>query len=859
MAGVPLGGVGAGCIEFAHDGRLRNITINNNRTADERIPVSEGTFVAVRDLQRGKVTTRLLQAGSALPFEGAGIVPPYAAAQQMNWRGLYPCAHYELEDSQFPLELTWSAMSPVIPYDVDASTLPVVFVSLHFKNPTDTTHTVSAVFNWENLCGCTAHSLPEARGPILPVAVTETGEYVRLGHADAAEEEEENSQPPPVAGLDFGCRGDYQTNADGQYCLVAEPGRNADITTMAWDERDPGDLQEFWSQFNYKGRLDDRMAPNKKNHSGALCCSFDLEAGRSQTVAFALAWYCPKFEVNGASLGNGYTVKYGSALEVVNQAVKHHQYYHRAVEDWQSRIMSSSLPRWFNKMLLNSNHVFSTNSILTRDGRFAMMETPDAPLTGALDRRFHSSLGTLLLFPDFEQRELDEFARAVDPEHPGRIFRYLGRGCLHEPHHGTDTDELMDINAKFVLMVYRNYRLTGKRFVLDHLFPRLRQAMEYMQQHDRDRDGLPEQSGRSMTYDDWQVQGVNSYTASLWLAALRAYARLAHSVGLEKEAKYYDKLFAKAAKSFVRQLWRESGGYFRLYQDETAEEALPAAHNACHDGQLAGQWYADFLCLGHLVPEEHIRKALGAICGCNDMRHGVARAVIPGEAGSENAAAHPDAKQTGTSWPSFSLTHFCCLLMSHGYPDRALYITQKAYKNTQVRRGRRFNQPLGWDLATNDASGWGMDRHMGSTAAWHVLFALQGFHLDLAEQVLWLRPNLPQGVRRLSAPLLTPACFGWLRYREFTHDRYRQKVEISFDGPIRLRKIILRIPQQVTGVEVECVTTEGPELTGHTFGKDGPERLVEIVPHEPVMVGSGLTLTLTQTEGTKVGLSQDGA
>ena len=115
MAGVPLGGLGAGCIEFAHDGRLRNITINNNRTSDERIPVSEGAFLAVRDLQRGKVTTRLLQANSSLPFEEAGIVPPYASARQMNWRGLYPCAHYELDDPQFPLELTWNAMAPVIP------------------------------------------------------------------------------------------------------------------------------------------------------------------------------------------------------------------------------------------------------------------------------------------------------------------------------------------------------------------------------------------------------------------------------------------------------------------------------------------------------------------------------------------------------------------------------------------------------------------------------------------------------------------------------------------------------------------------------------------------------------------------
>ncbi|HIJ73035.1 MAG TPA: hypothetical protein HPP83_02930, partial [Candidatus Hydrogenedentes bacterium] len=95
-SGAPLGGIGTGCIEMGLDGRFRNITINNNRTAATRIPVSGGGFLAVRAAQKGRVYARVLHPHTELPFQEAGLVPPYVAADELSWRGLYPCAHYLL-------------------------------------------------------------------------------------------------------------------------------------------------------------------------------------------------------------------------------------------------------------------------------------------------------------------------------------------------------------------------------------------------------------------------------------------------------------------------------------------------------------------------------------------------------------------------------------------------------------------------------------------------------------------------------------------------------------------------------------------------------------------------------------------
>src|SRR5690242_2093706 len=88
-AGVPLGGIGAGCIEVGEDACFRNITINNNRTAASRIPLAPGAFVAVRAATRTATATRILQANTSVAFEQARIAPPYAGADEIAWYGLY--------------------------------------------------------------------------------------------------------------------------------------------------------------------------------------------------------------------------------------------------------------------------------------------------------------------------------------------------------------------------------------------------------------------------------------------------------------------------------------------------------------------------------------------------------------------------------------------------------------------------------------------------------------------------------------------------------------------------------------------------------------------------------------------------
>lgn len=832
-SGTPIGGVGCGGIEFGPDGAFRNLTINNNRTVRDRIPFAGETFLAVRTERAGQCRARMLQTTTALPFAAAGVDPCCVTPGELQWDGLYPRSDYVLKDPDAPIQVTWAVFAPVIPYDVDASTLPVVFFLFGLSNPGEEPVDASVMLHWENLCGCTAERRPADRGGVRTV----------LAPRQPRRSPEDPEPPPPTPiGLEFGVKGTYPTNAHGNYCILTQESEQVEVSYTTHDARDPAQLASVWTAFASAGALDNRLDPaTRQGRHGAVCCGVRLEPGRRRTVLLALTWFCPRFEVDGTNQGNGYCLAFGDAKAAAFRALRHGHYFVRAVDDWHRRVLRSSLPRWFNVMLINNNHVLTTNTILTQTGRFAMFETPEAPLTGALDRRFHSSLGTLLFFPHLAYNELDQFAKAEPKDDRGRLYRYLGALCVDRPDLGDSRGEMMDLNAKFILMVYRDYHLTGRLADLRKIYPRLRDVLRYMLRKDVDRDGLPEGERFRNTYEGVLLDGVDSYSSSLWIAAIRAFAELSRLLGHEDAAAQCDALFDRAAAGFERRLWDEERGHYLLQDRPLAAQNDPGApgrardHRECIGGQLAGQWYADFLGLGCMFPREHVRRALDAI----HRAHGEGRTIA--------------------SWPALHATHYACLDIFHGDVDRGMAYIRRLYEAVHVRHGRAFNQPLYWNIEEDRPEGWGADRHMSAAAVWHVLYALQGFLLNVPDRQLWIRPHLPRGMHTLEAPLVTPVCFGWMAYQESApNGRYRQRLQLSFDGPIQIRTLLLRVPDALEEVEVEAEGPVGCRINEWNLGTDGTDSLVEVCFRDAMSLTTPLTVTVRQTSGPSIQLEDPG-
>jgi non-lysosomal glucosylceramidase len=110
------------------------------------------------------------------------------------------------------------------------------------------------------------------------------------------------------------------------------------------------------------------------------------------------------------------------------------------------------------------------------------------------------------------------------------------------------------LNSKFVLQVYRDVIATDDKNFAQAVWPSVYMAMAFMEQFDKDGDGMIENEGfPDQTYDCWSVKGVSAYCGGLWVAALQAASALAREVGDHESANYFSVKYLEG-KSCIRQI-----------------------------------------------------------------------------------------------------------------------------------------------------------------------------------------------------------------------------------------------------------------------------------------------------------------
>jgi non-lysosomal glucosylceramidase len=177
-----------------------------------------------------------------------------------------------------------------------------------------------------------------------------------------------------------------------------------------------------------------------------------------------------------------------------------------------------------------------------------------------------------------------------------------------------DVNRWKDLNAKFVLRLYRDVVLLRDVVLVQGVWEAVQEAMAFLAAMDKDGDGIPENEGiPDQTYDTWSVSGVSAYSGSLWLAALAACREMARMVGDTQSANDYDSRLQRATAVFEAKLW--NGSY---YDYDSSESEY---HDSVMADQLAGQWYMDYAKI-ELLPKEHIESALRTIFRLNVQRYG---------------------------------------------------------------------------------------------------------------------------------------------------------------------------------------------------------------------------------------------
>jgi len=659
--GAPVGGFGAGTFSRSYRGRFERWHVKAGTHKYQDVPTNQ--FAVFAQPEGGPSVSMALSIGKPQNGTLASWNWNYPAGDG-EYAALYPKSWFSYGTKALPVKLTVEQFSPILPDNYKETSYPVAIYRWTAENPTAKPMTVSILFSWTNMVGWFRDPSRTFEGALNDQNVNR---FVS-----------EKTNDGPVSGIVFDRlrQGPVTEEWDGQFAIATRPGDGAEVSYLATYPTQ-GDGSAVWLPFSENGRLPNEAKPiasSGDGFAGAFAVRFTLAPHEKRLIPMALSWDLPVMQFGGGrKWDRHYTHFFGTqgsnAWQLARTALEHQEEWSLAIDAWQRPIITDeSKPLWYRGELFNELYDLADGGMLwgrERDGQgnpahpstkdadsFTYIECFDYPFYGSLDVRFYGSFSLLRFWPDIEKQEMREFADTIPESNPQHyvwgwkstrehsLVEYTRKVPGAAPHdlgspgedpvvnpnqyNYQDVSNWRDLNSKYVLMIWRDYVLTGSKDedFLRYSWNSVKQAMEHLKQYDTDGDGLIENGGfPDQTYDDWIATGESAYTGSLYLASLKAAAQIAQKLGDASTAKQYDELEARASNAFIKKLW--TGNYFRYAVKGQDTEAVMAE-------QVAGQWYADLTGLGDLVPKSMRQSALHKVYDTN------VRKFAKGEMGAIN-------------------------------------------------------------------------------------------------------------------------------------------------------------------------------------------------------------------------------
>lgn len=508
---------------------------------------------------------------------------------------------------------------------------------------------------------------------------------------------------------------------------------------------------------------------------GSVVARRRLAPGAQIDVTFIVSWHFPNVHSrNGRMYENWFDDARDVAVQLVDRLDELTERTRRFCDTYYRE---TTLPAWLAARLMMPVANLATNTAQWwRSGRFWAWEGVCC-CTGTCTHVWNYAQAHAWLFPELARsvRTMQDLDNALDATRGLVGFR-------------SDRNFAADGQAGTVLKCYREHCTSADDGFLREHWSRIRLVLEYLIEHDGDDDGIIANDAQHNTYDINFV-GPNTFVGALYLAALRAGARMATHMGDAAFAARCDRLFERGRE------WTAAN----LFNGEYFEQRLPAGDTrpwqygtGCLSDQLFGQNWAHLLGLGYVYPRDQVRTALKAV-----FQHNWTPDVGP-----HNATYPPERTYAEPGEPGL----FICTWPRGGRPDEPVRYRDEVWTGIEyqvaagliwegfVDEGLRIVRSIDerYDGARHNP--WNEvecgDHYARALASWSVLHALAGFTFDG-----------PAG--RLSlAPRITPedfACFfaagtAWGTLSQQRSER-QQVVGIAVvEGRARLRVIETRLP-----------------------------------------------------------------
>lgn len=602
---MPLGGIGSGHVSICGDGAVRQWQIFNR--VNDACVVPDSFFAIRAKAGSGRAVCRLLRQSPV------GDLPH---VRRVEFVGEYPVAELTFEDSDLPVSVKMRTFSPHIPMNSKDSAIPAAVFEFAIENRGRETVEVSLLSTLQNAAGYDGVS-----------AIHGVWNRAYGGNVNS---------PLSLGSL----RGVVMSNPllkrdarqFGTMALGAM-SRNAAVTAQ-WS--DPWAL---WRDFCADGEINTagRVGPSKPGHTwnAAITVPLTLRPSQRAVVPFIWTWSFPNNYVwwddreGQPRIGRMYSNWFEDAGKALEYVAANYRRLAADTELFRRTFYKTTLPYWMlGRISAQSSTLASQVCMWLEDGTFAGFEGSGCcPMNCAHVWNYEQQMA--FLFPTLERnmRRTDLFVQQME----NGAVRHRTRLPVTLPR---ESGPFVDGHLGTILKCYREYRMCADGDWLDEIWPRIKRAMEFvLNEWDPNQDGVLVNEQWN-TYDA-AMYGPNTFIGALYLCALRAAEEMARAQDDAAFARRLRSVFEIGRERLDQACWNgeyywqihtkpspeEVGEDSWLLQDWPAESADPHVNRpygkGCHADQLLGQWWANILDLGYLLPKERFRCSLDAIMRYN--------------------------------------------------------------------------------------------------------------------------------------------------------------------------------------------------------------------------------------------------
>ncbi len=636
---LPLGGIGTGTVSLGGRGDLRDWEVMN-KPAKGYTP-RHCFFALWAKPSGGPAVTRALEGALQPPFEGGfgSTVPNHGLPRFRDCRFLaaYPFGQVELSDADVPLSVTMQAFNPLVPGDVEASSIPMAVIRFVLRNRSAKPVRASVCGTMENIVGYETN-VAKQKGSVNEYRAGDgvRGVFMRSDGVDRAAEQ-------------------WGTMA------LSTPTAGSASHRTGWANLSWGDsMLDFWDDFSADGQLEQRDGGGVDSQLGSLAVAVTVPARSEREVTFLISWHFPNrmtwSPAQGADgkplvvpagacgpagcapgqscanpnwIGNHYTTVYRDAWEVVTRTVRELPRLEERTLGFVRAFCASDLPEVVKEAALyNVSTLRSQTCFRTPDGRFYGWEgcgDTSGCCNGSCTHVWNYEQCTAFLFG-----ELTRSMREVEFGHMTRDDGHMSfRVNLPIARAQEFGIAAADGQMGSIMRFHRDWRLCGdERFLRAH-WPRVRKALEFCWipgGWDADRDGVME--GCQHNTMDVEYYGPNPQMEFWYLGALRACEDMARHLGDSAFADECRALFERGSAWTDANLF--NGEYYEHEIRPMPETAIAKGlrHNmgaggsmspdlqlgsGCLVDQLVGQMQAHICGLGYLGDRRKIAKTLASI------------------------------------------------------------------------------------------------------------------------------------------------------------------------------------------------------------------------------------------------------